>query len=210
MKNHHSVSGPRTATGPTRSRDAAASKQALLSAAQTLFGQRGFESTTTRDIGDLAGVDAALIARYFGGKADLYIAAVVAEAQGDWPPRDFEGFEAVVMAVISRTDELGLGPVTQALIRSDTSDEIRAAAQAHMDRRLVVPMAAEMTRQGADRPRLRSEVVAAAVMGINLGRALGWFDALKTVPKEELIEIVTALLDGAPGPPRLVERRVDT
>jgi AcrR family transcriptional regulator len=48
-------------------RDAAASKQALLEAARSLFGQRGFKSTTIRDIGERAGVDAALIARYFGG-----------------------------------------------------------------------------------------------------------------------------------------------
>ena len=86
----------RPATPPThtaaktgRTRDAAATKQALLRAAQSLFGQGGFEGTTIRDIGDRAGVDAALIARYFGSKADLYIAAVVAEGQGDRPPADF-------------------------------------------------------------------------------------------------------------------------
>ena len=62
-----------------RSRDAAASKDALLQAAQTLFGEQGFEGTTIREIGERAGVDAALIARYFGSKADLYIAAVAAE-----------------------------------------------------------------------------------------------------------------------------------
>ena len=60
--------------------------RALVLAAQDLFGQRGFESTTIRDIGDRAGVDAALIARYFGSKADLYIAAVVfvITAHMDW------------------------------------------------------------------------------------------------------------------------------
>ena len=33
-------------TRPARSRDAAASKRALLDAAQSLFGQKGFEKTT--------------------------------------------------------------------------------------------------------------------------------------------------------------------
>jgi AcrR family transcriptional regulator len=168
----------------------------LLEAAQSLFGARGFEGTTIRDIGNLAGVDPALIARYYGSKADLYIAAVVAEAQGDPAPSDFESFEDMTNAVLERTDEHGLGPVTQALIRSDSRDEIQEAARAHMARRLVAPMVAEMTQRGMDRPQLRAEAVVSALIGINLGRALGWFDELKMVPKAQLVELVTTLLDG--------------
>jgi AcrR family transcriptional regulator len=183
-------------SGQTRSRDAAASKQALLDAARSLFGQQGFESTTIRDIGERAGVDAALIARYFGSKADLYVAAIVAEAQRYQPPSDYEDLQEIARAVITLTDEQGLGPITQALLRSDTSDDIRAAARTHMMRRLVAPMAADMTRRGSDRPELRAAVTVAAVMGVNLGRALGWFDDLKTVPREELAELVAAMIDG--------------
>ncbi|MCU1494410.1 MAG: Transcriptional regulator, TetR family [Acidimicrobiaceae bacterium] len=183
---------------PTRSRDAAASKQALLDAARALFGQRGFEGTTIRDIGERAGVDAALIARYFGSKADLYVAALVAEAQRYQPPPAFEGLNDIARAVLTLTDEQGLGPVTQALIRSDTSADIRAAAEAHIGRRLVAPMATDMTRRGSDRPELRAAIVVSALMGINLGRALGWFDTLSTVPREELVELITSMLDSQP------------
>ena len=180
---------------PHRSRDATATTNALLRAAQELFGQRGFERTTTREIGDRAGVDAALIARYFGSKADLYIAAVVAEGQGDRPAQELERLEDMARTLIARTDNQGLGPVTQALIRSDTTDDIRAAAQAHLARRMVEPMVGELNRRGSDRPRLRAEVVVSALVGINLGRALGWFDELDAVPQEELIDLITELLD---------------
>ena len=183
---------------PKRSRDAGASKAALLGAAQVLFGQRGFEGTTTRDIGELAGVDAALIARYFGSKADLYIAAVVAEGQNERPPERFEGVEDIARALLARTDTSGLGPVTQALIRSDTTPEIRDAARAHMQRRMVEPLLADLTVAGADRPQLRAEVLMAALMGINLGRAVGWFDELQSVPREQLVELVAELLGGRP------------
>ena len=71
------AAGPRAG----RSRDAAASKDALLQVARTLFGQRGFEGTTIREIGEQAGVDAALIARQFGSKADLYIAAALCQSE---------------------------------------------------------------------------------------------------------------------------------
>jgi AcrR family transcriptional regulator len=183
-----------------RTRDAAASKQALLHSAQDLFGQRGFEGTTIREIGERAGVDPALIARYFGSKADLYVAAVVAEGQGDQPPRDLDGLSDMTDAILSRTDQQGLGPVTQAIIRSDTPEEIRRAAQAHLVRRIVTPLAADLTRRGVVEPQLQAEIVASALLGINLARGLGWFEELRVTPKDELVESITALLgDGSGG-----------
>lgn len=182
-------------SGPNRSKNSAASKKSLLQAATSLFGQRGFESTTLKDIGDRAGVDAALIARYFGSKADLYVASLVAEAQGYEAPSNLEGLDAIAEAVISLADLQGLGPVTQALVRSDTADGIRAAAQAHVSRRLVDPLVADMIRRGTDRPELRAQIAVSAILGINLGRGLGWFDELKTVPREELVELIADLLE---------------
>jgi AcrR family transcriptional regulator len=188
-----------------RSRDAAATKQALLGAAQSLFGESGFEATTIRDIGERAGVDPALIARYYGSKADLYIAAVVAETQAD--QHELEQLSDVAEALIARTDRHGLGPVTQALIRSDTIDEIRQAAQAHLTRRIVTPLSVEMNRRGLDRPRLRAELAASALLGINLGRALGWFPDLQSLPKDELVDLIVDMLDHLPGERRGGKRK---
>jgi AcrR family transcriptional regulator len=70
---------------PPRRRDAAATRRALLDAARELFDARGFRGTTVRGIGERAGVDPALIARYFGGKAELYQAVLDAGARGATP-----------------------------------------------------------------------------------------------------------------------------
>ena len=56
------------ASNPRR-RDAAANRARLLTAASKLFSERGFDRTTSRDIGELADIDPTTIARYFGGKA---------------------------------------------------------------------------------------------------------------------------------------------
>jgi AcrR family transcriptional regulator len=178
----------------SRPRDAAASKDALLQAAQALFGQKGFERTTIREIGERAGVDAALIARYFGNKADLYIAAVVAEDLDARPPADYEGLQHIAEVVLSRADERGPGPILQAIIRADTSAEIRQAAQDRLTRRLIDPMTEGMASQQIDRPRLRAEIAVAALFGVSLGRALGWFGEIRTVPKDELVALVTSML----------------
>lgn len=180
--------------GP-RSRNATASRQALLAAARALFGQRGFDGTTTRDIGELAGVDPALIARYFGGKADLYVAALVAEAQGSEPPSPFQDLEQMATALLTLTDEQGLGPVTQALIRWGTDHDIGTAARAHMVRRLVAPLTEVLTRREVDQPALRAQLIVSALLGINLGRALGWFDDLAGEPRERLVGLIVATLD---------------
>src|SRR5580692_10947040 len=176
-----------------RPRDAAASREALLRAAQNLFGQQGFEGTTIREIGEQAGVDASLIARYFGSKADLYIAAVVAE-DAEGIPSEYDGLEQIADAVLTRSDRRGPGPILQAIIRSDTSDEMREAALGRLDRRVIGPLAANMTAHGADRPQLRAQVAMSALFGISLGRSLGWFDELQSVPREELVALVVDAL----------------
>ena len=176
-----------------RPRDAAASKDALLGAAQTLFGQGGFEGTTIREIGESAGVDAALIARYFGSKADLYIAAVAAE-DAEGTPREYGGLEEMADVLVTRAARRGPGPILQAIVRSDTSAEIRDAASDRLARRLVGPLAATMKGQGVDRPQLRAEVAVSALLGINLARSLGWFDEIRSVPRAELVALIVDAL----------------
>jgi AcrR family transcriptional regulator len=181
-------------TGPGRPRDAAASRQALLRAAQELFGQKGFERTTIREIGERAGVDAALIARYFGNKAELYVAAVVAEDAAVSGPAEFSGLAQIADTLVRRSDERGPGPIMQALIRSDTSPEIRVAARERLARRVVEPLAEDIAGQHLDRPRLRAEIAVSALYGITLSRSLGWFEDIRSVPRAELAALVTEVL----------------
>jgi AcrR family transcriptional regulator len=183
-----------------RSRDAAASKEALLQAAQELFGKRGFERTTIREIGERAGVDAALIARYFGSKGDLYIAAVMAEDAGGEGPSAYEGLQEMADAVVTRADVRGPGPITQAIIRADTSAEIRTAALNRVQRRLVDPLVAEMVDHEVDRPELRAEIAVSALLGVSLARSLGWFSQIGSVPKDELVNLIAETLQEVVAP----------
>lgn len=50
-------------------------REKLLSAAIDVFGRRGFDGTTTRELASAAGVNLQAIPYYFGGKQGLYIAA---------------------------------------------------------------------------------------------------------------------------------------
>lgn len=182
-----------------RLRDSAASKQALLHAAQALFGQKGFEGTTIREIGERAGVDAALIARYFGNKAALYVAAVVAEDNAGLGPRVFSGLRQSADTLITRSDARGPGPILQALMRADIAPEIRVAARDRIVSRVIDPLAAEITTQNLDRPRLRAEVAVSALYGISIARSLGWFEEIQSVPKDELVALIVEALTPLTG-----------
>jgi AcrR family transcriptional regulator len=185
-------SGP--AKGARRAHDADATRQALLTAAQQLFGIRGYEGTTTREIGEAAG--------YFGSKADLYLAAVAADriADSDGPAdpdsveSPFADLAEVAQVVLRRTAAHGPGPSLQALVRDDASPEIRTAATARLIRRMVEPIAAEYDAAGDDRPTLRAQVAVAAVVGVAFGRSLGWFDELKDTDPDELAGLLVEAL----------------
>lgn len=62
-----------TETTPSRGD---ATREALIRAAVEIFGRDGFNATGTRALAEAAGVNQALIAYHFGGKAGLYLAAI--------------------------------------------------------------------------------------------------------------------------------------
>jgi len=60
--------------------DAEAPREAILDAAERLFAARGFNGVTVRQVGEAAGVDAALAHYYFGAKRALFDAVFLRRA----------------------------------------------------------------------------------------------------------------------------------
>ncbi|WP_175609252.1 TetR/AcrR family transcriptional regulator [Streptacidiphilus griseoplanus] len=179
---------------PPRRRDSARSRERLLTAAGELFAERGFERTTTRDIAERAGVDAALIARYFGNKSGLYIAALRAET-GDAAPPDLLDAERL-RALFDRAGRRGAGPVFRTAVLAHDDETVQDAARAQLHARLVTPLQERFTRAGLDRPRLRAEVAAAAFVGVLLARGAGALDELAAADVDELVPLVRSALAG--------------
>lgn len=66
-----------------RQRNPGARRQALISAAATLFAARGYEAATTQEIAAHAGCAEGLIHRYFGGKRGLLLALIDHRVSGE-------------------------------------------------------------------------------------------------------------------------------
>ncbi|MBL6854687.1 MAG: TetR family transcriptional regulator [Alphaproteobacteria bacterium] len=85
-----------------RKRDAEATRAAILAAAKEHFARSGYDGTFLRGIAADAGVDAALINRYFGGKDGLFQAAlkdsIAPDAISQWSRESFAHDVATMMA----------------------------------------------------------------------------------------------------------------
>lgn len=169
-----------------RKRDAAASRQALLDAAAEFFGTRGYRETTLREIGERAGVDAALIARYFGNKEGIYL-AVLGEEASQAPKGEMASIEAVATRLVTKVDRHGVGPITQALFQGSGEPEIQQAAVAHLQRRFIAPLTEAMRERGIAQPELRAETALAALLGVTYLRGSGLFPTLAGADPHDLI-----------------------
>ncbi|MGD0706513.1 MAG: TetR family transcriptional regulator [Trebonia sp.] len=175
-----------------RRRDAAASRDRLLTAASELFADRGYDQATARDIGERAGVDPTMIARYFGGKAQLFIAVLRAQELPD-QPLDLLAPDRL-RSLIERTGARGPGPVLQAALKPYDNPEAQDAALAELDHRVLAPLREALAREGDDQPELRADVLTAAVIGVILGRHAGTFDHLSKASTEQLVTVLQDLL----------------
>jgi AcrR family transcriptional regulator len=178
-----------------RPHDSQASREALLEAGRALFDEVGYEQATTREIGEHAGVDPALIARYFGSKEGLFLAALAEGPSGaKQGPEDFEP-KALLAFLLERWEQRGHGPVSRALASPKLSDEVRALVRDVIGERLVAPLAEELADKGAPEPELRAEILVALTLGVALTRANGTLPALAGAKWEEVAAALGPLAD---------------
>lgn len=149
-------------------------RAALLSAARSVFAESGYDGATVRAIASRAGVDAAMVNHWFGGKDGLFAKAVL-----DLPFDPQEVLDAVtadgpdhlgeniVRTFVRRWDEAG-GGVFVALIRSVTAHD---EALRGLKDLLVNRMIAGITRStGSDQPELRASLCASQIVGMGMAR----------------------------------------
>jgi AcrR family transcriptional regulator len=169
-----------------RPHDAEASRRDLLEAAADLFDERGYDGATVREIGERAGVDPALIARYFGGKEGLYLAALASStpADVDTDPR------AMLEAMLCKPDHRHNSPVMRALVSPTLSDAVRDQVRAVLESRHLGRHVANLDGDGVPEARLRAELLLALMIGVSLTRSNGTLQALAEADPEHVIEVL--------------------
>ncbi|MGB2320942.1 MAG: TetR family transcriptional regulator [Candidatus Puniceispirillaceae bacterium] len=138
---------------------------AILAAARRRFSSHGYDGTGLRAIADLAGVNVALIGRYFGSKEGLFLAAVpptldISALMGG-PMSEFGMRAATIMDMRSHR---GFDPML-ALIRAAASPACAPALKTALDRQVIAPLA--MRLDGMD-ARPRAGMILATMAGYDL------------------------------------------
>jgi AcrR family transcriptional regulator len=172
-------------TEEPRRRDAAATRRALLDAATELFAERGYDRTTVRDIATRAGVNQALLFRYFGSKE-----AVFAEATAGHDIRDVEpGLLLTEMLdhLLAPASSERRDQVLTALLRTLGTDDEAAKIRRRLTAGYVDTLATLTDGPNAD---LRAELVLAWVFGISFMRGVAATPPLADADAELIRELV--------------------
>jgi AcrR family transcriptional regulator len=188
-------------TSTPRRRDAAQTRQLLLEEAGRRFARDGYASTTVRDIADGAGVNVALINRYFTSKEGLFEACLthattdlkkVATGVG---PADIAASMARRIAGSPEDSRLDVGLL---LLLRTSGDERIDGLRRGLIRSLSERLAAARVEDPGDDALLRAQIVLATALGIAVLRASIGAQPLAAAGEEDLraplTDLISALL----------------
>jgi AcrR family transcriptional regulator len=113
-------------------------KTHLLEQARELFWTRGYSNVSLREIAAGAGVDVALVSRYFGGKRGLFAATL--ETAFDWPDLFAGSPEDTVNAIVemfTAPHATDMGATEYTMILTNGADtEVGGLVRAEFERKL--------------------------------------------------------------------------
>lgn len=165
-----------------RARSAARTRADILQAAREQFARQGYDRTTTRSVAGAVGVDAALVNRYFGSKAELF--AEVARLGVNFP--DLTGLPAsgIAQALVDTFFTLYEpdGPML-ALIRAATTS---AEAATTLRSVLVEKATPALATAAVDRPGIRAVLVGSQLLGFAFVRSVLGATAATAMDREDV------------------------
>ena len=175
-----------------RKRDAEATRGAILEAAKAHFALLGYDRAVLRDIAREAGVDVALVKRYFGGKEALFLEALRTsfgpDGVRDWDRSTFAHEIATALAGSPHADEARTHRF-QFLLRAATSPTTAPLLNVIVQDRFLAPIREWLGGADAD---ARARVLAATYIGFLVERLIRG-KALAGREREVFIERVTAI-----------------
>jgi AcrR family transcriptional regulator len=182
-------------------------REALLNAAREVFIEQGFDGATVRAIASRAGVDAAMVNHWFGGKEGLFGEAVLKlpfnpqDILSDLLTADAEHIgDAIVRRFVTTWDTTG-GGVFTALMRSVASHEeaammLRDFFFKHIFKHVI-------GRLAPDNHELRATLVATQIVGMGMIRYVAKFEPFASAD----VDIVSAAV--APTLQRYITGKID-
>ena len=176
-----------------RKRDADATRAAILQAAKDHFARSGYDGAFLRDIAADAGVDAALINRYFGGKDGLFQAAlkdsIAPDAISQWSREHF-GRDVATMMAGHAQHQPERAHSFQFLLRAATNPQTAPLLNVAVQERFMGPIRDWI---GGENAQPRARVLASVFIGLLVERLIR-DETLEGTEREVFIERTAAVL----------------
>jgi AcrR family transcriptional regulator len=173
-----------------RPRSALNTRAAILAAARARFGAEGFDRTTLRAVAAEAGVDAALVMRYFGNKEALFAAA--AEFNLHLP--DLTGVKPEKLAEVLLPHFFAVwedDTTFLALLRASVTNSSATEAMQKVFASQVTPALAVVA---PDHPAERAALFGSLVLGLALSRYVLATPVLTSMSRAEVIAWIAPML----------------
>jgi AcrR family transcriptional regulator len=172
-------------------RDAEATRQLLLRSARQRFARDGYAATTVREIAADAGVNVALINRYFESKEGLFEECLsLAADQLARGERESVTLDDIVQSLVRQVADSPNGEqqlLMLLLLRSsgdERADKIRRATLESFARRIAVH--AGLHPDDDDEHALRGQIVLATALGMVMLRSSAGSEPLTSASEEQL------------------------
>ena len=177
-------------TSSFRPRSASRTRAEILAAARARFGASGFERTTMRAVAADAGVDAALVMRYFGNKEALF--AEAAEFELHLPDLSNVAPEQLAEVLLPHFFAVWEDdPTFLALLRASMSSPAAAATMQKVFTAQVLPA---LSVVAPDYPAERAAIFGSLVLGLAVSRYVLQTPALAALSRAEVIAWAAPLL----------------
>jgi AcrR family transcriptional regulator len=169
-------------------------RAAILEAARAAFAERGYDGVSVRAVARDAGVDPALVHRFYGSKEELFVAAMALPFS---PSQLVESLldggvdhvgERLVRTVLGLFDAPDAFAPILALIRGAVSNERAATLLREFIAREVLGRLA--AGASPDRPELRASLAGSQIIGLAMARVVVGVPPLATTDRETVVACV--------------------
>jgi AcrR family transcriptional regulator len=195
----------KSGTAP-RTRNAAATREAILKSARKAFAAHGYDGAGLREIAAEAGVTAMLVNRYFGSKEQLFEevieatmsgASVIREGIGDLP-----NLGDYLAAGVLATTSPDAAPLDGSLmmIRSASTANPRVAeiGRRQIEKRHMKTLAAALKGEHAAE---RAALILSLIAGVQVMRQMIGLSALAKTPPATLHKLLAPVIQKLANPP---------
>ncbi len=168
-------------------------RETILAAARTVFGERGFDRASVRAVAATAGVDPALVHHYFGAKDELFVAALRIPVN---PARvvpkllagGIDGFGTRLVATFLSLWDGPAGPMAAAVLSSALGHE----RSRRLFREFLTSQILRRALRELDRPEteLRGSLIASQLMGLAMARYVVRLEPLATLPATRVVALI--------------------